>query len=172
MYPQRSCGVSNMALVLCKEKRGIEQINKDHQIPPVSLGSPCPHGLKLEGDADGAAQTHMDDAHMAPVFTIHCLQETTHAANIGGHFEFPDCRCGAAITAITKGPFFFFFLSHVSILKSQKKKKITNANKSKNSSALMFLNDVGVRCMFGMVFRVPPHETKMRHAIQAVMTVR
>lgn len=67
MYPQRSCGVSNMALVLCKKKRGIEQINKDHQIPPISFGSPCPHELKLKGDADGATQTHMDYAHMAPV---------------------------------------------------------------------------------------------------------
>lgn len=67
MYPQRSCGVSNMALVLCKKKSKIEQINSDHQIPPISFSSPCPHGLKLKGDADGATQTHMDYAHMVPV---------------------------------------------------------------------------------------------------------
>lgn len=56
-----------MALVPRKKKREIEQINSDHQIPPVSSSSPCPHGLKLKGDADGATQTHMDNAHMAPV---------------------------------------------------------------------------------------------------------
>lgn len=49
MYPQRSCGVSNMALVLCKKKRETEQINSDHQIPPISSSSPCPRGLKLTG---------------------------------------------------------------------------------------------------------------------------
>lgn len=67
MYPQRSCGVSNMALVLCKKKRETEQINSDHQIPPISFSSPCPHGLKLKGDADGATQTHMDYARIVPV---------------------------------------------------------------------------------------------------------
>lgn len=67
MYPQRSCGVSNMALVPCKKKREIEQINSDGQIPPIFSSSPCPHGLKLSRDADGATQTHMDHAHMVPV---------------------------------------------------------------------------------------------------------
>lgn len=67
MYPQRSCGVSNMALVPCKKKREIEQINSDGQIPPIFSGSPCPHGLKLSRDADGATQTHMDHPHMVPV---------------------------------------------------------------------------------------------------------
>lgn len=47
MYPQPSCGVSNMALVPLRKKREIEQINTDHQIPAISFTSP-PAWIKVQ----------------------------------------------------------------------------------------------------------------------------
>lgn len=60
MYPQPSCSVSNMVLVPLRKKREIEQINTDHEIPPISFTSlhPRPHGLRFRGMRMGSEYTH------------------------------------------------------------------------------------------------------------------
>lgn len=101
---------------LQKEER--DRANK--QGPPDSahlLRLPLPTWIKAEGGCRWSYTNTYGLCTHGPGFTIHCLQEKTHGANIGGYFEFPDYRFGAVITAITKG----HFLSHVSILKSQKR---------------------------------------------------
>lgn len=127
MYRQRSSGVSSMALVLCKKKREIEQINSDHQIGPISFSSPCPHGLKLKGDADGATQTHMDYAHMVPVLSSG--QDWSKYWWIFWISWLSLWWCDNSNNKVT------FLLSHASILKSQ---KIQNTNKAKQFSADVF----------------------------------
>lgn len=70
MYPQPSCSVSNMALVPLRKKREIEQINTDHQIPPISFTSP-PTWIKAQGGCGWGLHTYINTyvcAHMVSLF--------------------------------------------------------------------------------------------------------
>lgn len=130
MYPQCSCGVSNMALVPCKKER--ERANK--QWPSDSA-----HLLQLP------LPTHMDYAHMVPVLqytvTRIRLEHRLGILNILLYcFCYSDyCYGDNGITATVKYQFY---------QKSQKMKIL----REKNSLTAMFLNKVQSGNCVGTIF--------------------